>query len=753
MGPLRAAGAGAASGVLLFLAFPPVDIGPLAFLALVPLAYVFRESSGRSVTAASGAFGVTFFGSLLYWISLFGPEAYAALVLLLTAWTVVALRIGALARRGGRRILGVIVFAAAMIAGEWARGNWPFGGFSWGDLGYSQSANPLLLPLAAYTGVAGLSFVIALSSAAFAEALGTRKRPRRALAWAGVAVIAASAPYLLPKGRAAGEEVTVAMIQGNAPEDLEDPGADDLEVLGNHVRLTRNLPEVPDLIVWPESSLDTDPLANSTFGDAVASTARAVGAPIAAGAALDGPGGRFRNTTVMWNTSGEVEESYVKRHLVPFGEYVPGRSFIERTFGSFVEELEQVPTDAAPGDEVTIFEIPAGRFASVICFESTFPDDVRSFVGEGARLLVVSTNNSSFERTAASRQHVAFSRLRAAEHHMWVLHVALTGISAIVAPDGEVIEETGLFEEAVLTPKVRLATSATFYARTGDWLPLISVALVLLLSVGGLARRRRPATIPNDSGGQGTLIVIPTYNEADNIRQAVTSALEAVPGARVLVVDDASPDGTGAVVEELSSGDERIQLLGRPSKEGLGPAYLAGFEWGLDRDFGVIVEMDADLSHDAASLPELLAATEDADLVVGTRYMEGGEVVGWSRPRHLLSLAANLYARILLGLPLRDTTSGFRCYRRRALASMDLTTVHSTGYAFQIDMAYRVFQAGLPIAEIPIVFRERRSGMSKMSRRIVLEAVGAVAWWSLRDLLVPRHAPDTSIRRGSGEAA
>lgn len=238
-----------------------------------------------------------------------------------------------------------------------------------------------------------------------------------------------------------------------------------------------------------------------------------------------------------------------------------------------------------------------------------------------------------------------------------------------------------------------------------------------------------------------SLVVVPTYNEADNVRPLLAALRAAAPDVSVLVVDDASPDGTARVVEEVAAGDGAVHLLRGPGKRGLGRAYVAGFAWGLARGFDRLLEMDADLSHDPAAVPALLQAASRADLAIGSRYVPGGGVEGWSSGRHRLSRAGNLYARMALGIPVRDSTSGFRCYRREVLEAIRLDRVRTDGYAFQVDLTYRAWRLGFGIAEVPIVFRERALGRSKMSRAIVAEALASVTLWGARDLLLGRRRP------------
>jgi len=220
-----------------------------------------------------------------------------------------------------------------------------------------------------------------------------------------------------------------------------------------------------------------------------------------------------------------------------------------------------------------------------------------------------------------------------------------------------------------------------------------------------------------------TLIIIPTYNERENIERMLTAVHAAVPDVDVLVVDDGSPDGTGDLVEARGKTDRRVQLLRRSGKLGLGTAYLAGFAYALERDYERVFEMDADFSHDPKYLQPMLDASEHADMVIGSRYVEGGGTVDWGLSRRLISRGGGLYARTILGLDIRDLTAGFVCYRRSTLKAIALSEVFSTGYCFQIELKYRVHRAGLRLVELPIVFPDRVAGVSKMSAEIAREAL------------------------------
>jgi dolichol-phosphate mannosyltransferase len=233
--------------------------------------------------------------------------------------------------------------------------------------------------------------------------------------------------------------------------------------------------------------------------------------------------------------------------------------------------------------------------------------------------------------------------------------------------------------------------------------------------------------MPESRGARPAWLVLPTYNEAENLEPLITAALSNLPeSARVLVVDDNSPDGTGKLADGLKAAEPRIEVLHRPQKEGLGPAYVAGFHQALAAGAGRILEMDSDFSHDPADLPRLLAATEGADLAIGSRYVPGGGVENWSKLRQAISRGGSAYARLVLGLPIRDLTGGFKCFRREVLEAIDLEEISSRGYAFQVEMTYRAVQLGFSVAEVPIRFHERRAGASKMSRSIVAEAAWRV---------------------------
>ncbi|HLI57308.1 MAG TPA: apolipoprotein N-acyltransferase [Actinomycetota bacterium] len=504
---LGALAAGGVSGVGMALAFPPADWGPLAFIALVPLALVFRRAGavrGRKgqLAIAATAFGLSFFALLLPWLHLFGLAAYLLVTVIETGFVVAALMLGVFARRHLPGRWALLAFPVAFLVGEYARSHIPVGGFPWGGLGYSQHNNPAVLHLAAYTGVWGVSFLIATVNALVAEAAAgawavLRHRPAGLAAWsiALPLVLAAAlipAPALLPVPTPHGAPATIALVQGNAPnEDPADPHALDQAALDDQVAETQALAgRKVDLVVWPESSVGHDPFTDPALLDPLLASIRATGAPFIVGATVpapavpgsDGHTPRFRNESLYFSATGSLLGRYVKMHLVPFGEYVPGR----RWLAGWIKELDRVPADGIPGTSPTVFRLaqtPGGWFASVICYETAYPELVQRFVAHGARLIIVSTDNSSYARSAASAQMVAISQLRAAEERMWVTQAAITGISAVIAPDGRVVAQTGLFRPALLTPTVRFATTTTLYGRFGDWFPVLVLLIGTALAI------------------------------------------------------------------------------------------------------------------------------------------------------------------------------------------------------------------------------------------------------------------------------
>jgi dolichol-phosphate mannosyltransferase len=255
-----------------------------------------------------------------------------------------------------------------------------------------------------------------------------------------------------------------------------------------------------------------------------------------------------------------------------------------------------------------------------------------------------------------------------------------------------------------------------------------------------MVRRQEYVTSTSGRPVGPVAVVVPTYNERDNIELIIGRVRSAVPDADLLVVDDNSPDGTGEIADKLAGGDSHIHVLHRAGKAGLGAAYIAGFRWALEQGYGAIVEMDADGSHQPEELPGLLAALGGADLVLGSRYVPGGAVRNWARSREFLSRGGNTYARLMLGIKLKDATGGYRAFRATTLQRIGLDEVESQGYCFQVDLARRTIRAGMTVVEVPITFVERERGTSKMSRAIVAEAFWRVTVWGIAARFRPRRS-------------
>ncbi|HEY7282653.1 MAG TPA: apolipoprotein N-acyltransferase [Actinomycetota bacterium] len=767
--------AAAVSGALMSMANPPVQLEPLAFVALVPLLWAIRRARPRRGLLLGFTFGAVYFLTTLYWILLFGTLAWGALSLASAGFVAVSGAVMTLVWRDERPVWSVIGIAAVWVLTEYVRALWPLGGFTWGGLGYTQPDNGFLMPLASVLGVWGMSFVVALVNGLILlalDAVASRNRsgrPRwsRAVALVIAAALVVLVPGSIPVPSPNGPRLDVAIVQGNDIEHrLADPLEEDVVIARNHARLERALaPEPPDLTVWPEDSIDVDPTRVPQFGALVTGSIRAVGRPALVGAITGTSVGAQYNEGLLYDGDGRLVDRYRKVHLVPFGEYAPWRSVL-----GWISALRQIPRDLTPGRRLHTLVCPrsdgsCGRmagltFADVICFENTFPSLDRRLVADGAQVLVVSTNNASYGRTAASRQHLIMSRLRAVENGRWVVHAAISGISAFVDPHGRVHQATGLFELATDRMTVQASTAKTLYTRYGDWFPWACAATVLIL-IAVPRRRRRPPPPPPLPANARALVVLPTYNERATIRQVIERTLEAtarpgpsgapLPPVDVIVVDDGSPDGTADVVRELAGTDGRVRLLERNRKEGLAAAYAAGFRVALEERYDVVVEMDADLSHQPEELPRLLEGILGHDLAIGSRYVPGGSVTNWGRTRRWLSRGGNAYTRAMLGIPIRDATSGYRAFRRELLEDLLRSGIHSDGYGFQIELAYRAWQRGALVGEVPITFREREHGHSKISRRIVVEALGLVMVWGVRDRL--RWRPDQPDPGGSAQDA
>jgi apolipoprotein N-acyltransferase len=474
-----------ASGLLLALAFPEPDLAPLALIALAPLWWTLRGASVGRGFGLGFAFGLGFFSLLIFWISVVGYVAYVLLVLkqamflgLFGAGAALMWRLRSVAAR----VVGVTVLWVAI---ELLRASVPVVGFTWGQLAQSQHDMYFwTLRPAAYGGAWMVAALLVSVNALWVEALRGRGRDRAAPALAGVALLAA--PLLLPVATSDGTPLTVAVVQGNVPRDFQGSFYErELAITRSHVRLTEALdPEGLDLVVWPESAVGIDLRRDPVAAAEVSRAARSAGVPMIVGGNLDIDAGRYKVVAFLVSPEGEIEDIYQKTHLVPFGEYVPGRDLL-----GWIPMLDQVPRDAVPGDENKVFELPQGPIATVISFEGDFGSLVRRPIAAGGRALIVATNTSTWENSWASEQHLAFSQVRAAENGVDVVHAALSGTSGFIEAGGRTVEQTALFEATSLVHTINFSPSISFYARTGDWFAYLCVALAGV-SLAAATRRR-----------------------------------------------------------------------------------------------------------------------------------------------------------------------------------------------------------------------------------------------------------------------
>jgi apolipoprotein N-acyltransferase len=506
----RRFGAAVLSGLLLAAAFPPLDLGPLALVALVPLLWAWRDAGPGAAALYGGAAGIAFFGVLVEWSRYFGVVAVVPFVLFLSTWWVLAGAV--IGWLGGRAVTGAPVVAAVWVLVEAGRGRVPFGGFPWGDVGYAFHDVGVARAVAGWGGVALVSWMAVTvnglvldAGLAWWRSRGPDTAPRAGravlLSLGGLSAVlavalvaAATLPDLTPTGR-----LRVAMVQGNdrnrnpTPQEIRDR-----YIVRNHLRLTGEIRQPVDLIVLPESSLDADPRQDAYLDVALSALAADHHADVLAGGNTTAPHGRFYNTAFHYRPTvgpdeptGRTAELYSKRHLVPFGEYVPWRSAL-----SFIEELQQVPTDYEPGPGPTVFAIGDHRVGALICFESAFPSLARQYARMGAGALVVLTNNRSYRRSANSAQHLAMGQFRAAETGRPLLQAAISGITAVVDHTGRVAAETGLFEPTVLVGEVMTYQGSTPYTVTGEWVVVASAVLLAVALANG--RRRRPDRLMGD---------------------------------------------------------------------------------------------------------------------------------------------------------------------------------------------------------------------------------------------------------------
>lgn len=490
-GTLLRAGAAVLTGVLLALTREPFDFSLLALVAPVPLLWSWRNARVRRAAWLAFTAGAVYHALLLWWVWLFGAVALVPFVAgLAVYWAAVGAGVAWLAQRGIRHPL---VTAAVWVVGDALVARFPWGGLSWAEIGYSLADVSWARSLAGWGGVTLVTFVV-VASADFLVDLGTALRAGagaqawRAGAWLGalvLVVLLANAARFEPE---VGEELRFALLQGNdINRDLTEQEESDRVLPRQHFELAATLDGDYDLVVFPESSLDEDPRTDPWLTDEIEAVATRHSTAVLTNAVTDHPDGRAVNLNLMYDADGTLQGTYAKRHLVPFGEFVPFRDQLE----PLISELDEIPRDFAPGDDVGMFSVAGHDIATVICFETAFGPLVRDSVREGAELLVVSTNNRSYERSAQTTQHVELSQMRAAETGRPVLHNSINGITAVIDHDGNVLDRSELFVNSVTEGRIATTTGQTPYVRYGEWVLGLSVLALVVLVLVAVVRERR----------------------------------------------------------------------------------------------------------------------------------------------------------------------------------------------------------------------------------------------------------------------
>jgi apolipoprotein N-acyltransferase len=508
----------ALAGAALVPAFPPYDLWPLSLLSVAALALLTHGRTGRQGAWTGLAYGAPFFALLLRWLHVVGWDAVFGLAVIQAVFLAV---LGAGLAVTSRLPLWPLWGACLWVAEEWARDRVPFGGFPWGRLAFANTASPFT-PLAALGGAPLVTFAVALcaclAAAACRAVLRARRAARaggsarrgaaRAAAALGLAGLVTSAGWAVPVPTTAAETVDIAVVQGN----VQQPGMDFLGrpmmILENHVEATLGLARRieegktprPDLVIWPENASDLDPYRYPEAGARIEEAVRAVGVPVLVGALVDHPRkeGYVENQGIVWDPRTGPHASYTKQHPVPFGEYVPFREQLSKV----ITRLDRVPRDFWPGDHTGVLQVGPARLGDVICFEIAYDEIVRDTVNDGARALVVQTNNATYGRTGQPEQQLAMSRLRAVEHGRAIVTAATSGISAVVAPDGTVVQRTEEFTRDVLTARLPLRDGTTVADRLGAG-PEWGLAMVGVLSwAGAWIAGRRARTAPSQAEGR-----------------------------------------------------------------------------------------------------------------------------------------------------------------------------------------------------------------------------------------------------------
>jgi apolipoprotein N-acyltransferase len=491
-GPSRAqvVAAAVATGLLGGLAFPPFDVGWLALLAPAPMLWVWRQVPPARAARAGWLCGFCFYAVSLWWLHSLSPVAMPLLGSFLALWWAGAgAAVAALHRRG---LTAPWWPAAVWVAMESLRGAWPLGGLTWGEWGYAFHDIPVVRALAPFGGVRLITGLVVVVAGVLVDVVVAGARhtpPRTATAAAGViAVAAVVGAGIVDPGTHASGQVRIATVQGNdLNRDLTVEERQANYLPANHFRLAEGIEAPVDLVIFPESSMDATAANAAAVRDGITATAtRLDAAVIANDSSVSLADGRRANVNSYYDATGQLIGTYSKRHLVPFGEYIPFRGL----FGG-LSVLERVGRDTRPGDGRVMWDVAGIPFGTMICFESAFAADARGYARDGAELLVVTTNNRSYQRTANTEQHVAMSQMRAAETGRPVVHAAISGISAFIDADGDVVARTDLFEPTVLVETVTATTGRTPYVVLGEWVVGLSWAAVALGAAVVLVRRRR----------------------------------------------------------------------------------------------------------------------------------------------------------------------------------------------------------------------------------------------------------------------
>jgi len=482
---LQHLGAAALSGLLLALALPPFDVAPLAFVALVPLLWAWRTEHSGDAALTGLVFGLVYYGIVLGWSRHFGILAFVALVPAnAICFVVIGAFLGLYTRRG---FWSPWLVAAVWVVGEGLRNRWVLGGMPWGEAGLALHDVTWGRALATWAGIPLASFVVVATNGwllALGSALRRHRRPVvPAVSLAVVVVFVAGAWALRPEPTVTGN-IRFALLQGDdLNRELTPQEEADNLLTERHFALADQLEGRYDLVVFPESALERDPERDPALRRRIIDLAQRLDATVLVNARTAAPDGGLFNANLAYEPDGRLQGQYAKRHLVPFGEYIPYREYLD-----WIPELDRVSFDYTPGEGRTQFTAGGHPFETVICYESAYPQFTRDAARHGAELLVVSTSNRSFGRSSLSAQHVALGQMRAAETGRPLLHAAISGITAVIDADGHVVERTGLFEPATTEGRIATTTGTTPFVRFGDW--VVAASLIGMLVTAIVVQRR-----------------------------------------------------------------------------------------------------------------------------------------------------------------------------------------------------------------------------------------------------------------------